>query len=173
MIGFGSVDMRVMADDVQMAFRAKGFRVWADEFVYATDRIAMPGDATLQPRVIRFDPDSYFVHLANAVSIRNAAGVEGFAPTIGIQIRDADCGFCFSDDQAGPIPAQLQAGSASQPYILAAPYVWQPGGRALVTFRTLNIGASRATIQLCLWGLKLFTRPFTKQSFDKVGFAEH
>ncbi len=172
MIGAGTADLKLMADDVLCAFRGKGYRVWADEFFYNTERIVMPGNTTPQPQTIRFDPDSYFIHLANLISIRNAAGVEGFRPTVGFQLRDADSGYIFSDPGLGPIPAQLQCGSNTEPYLLAAPYLWPPGGRAVVTLLTLNTG-QLGTVIVTLWGLKMFTRPYTKERPEKIGYPEH
>jgi hypothetical protein len=172
MIGYGTIDCRIMADGICLAFRGKGYTVWSEEFFYSTPFVTMPGDGTPQPQQIRFDPDSYFVQIGTFISIRNEHGIEGFAPTVGVLLKDADTGYFFSDDRFSPIPAQHQAGSGTEPYLLPVPYVWKPGGRASIVFRTLNTGLL-GTVQVSLWGVKLFTRPYTDDRFDKIGFVDH
>lgn len=161
-----------MADDAILAFRSKGYRVWTQDFRYNTASVVMPGNTTPQPQQINISGDSYFIHLGNLISIRNANGVEGFRPTVGFQLKDADSGYLFHDLQFPVIPAQLQCGSNTEPFLLAAPYVWTPGSRAVVTLMTLNT-AQLGTVIFTLWGLKLWTRPFTNQRMDQLGYPEH
>jgi hypothetical protein len=171
MLNPGTTDLLIMADDMLSWWRQKGYNVWCREFMYCAPLVVLPGDASLRPQQIRFDPDSYFVHLANLISIRNANGVEGFRPTVGFQLQDADSGYFFSDPNLGTIPAQLQCGSSTEAYLLACPYLWTPGSRAVVTLRTLNT-AALGTVIVSLWGLKMFTRPYVKLRFQQIGFPE-
>src|SRR3989304_3333902 len=151
-----------MADDVQLAYRRQGFNVWAAEFRYPTDRVVPPGTPDARPQQINFAPDSIFVWLGTLISIRNAAGVETFRSTVGVQIRDADSGYQFSAPQLQEIPAGLTCGSPSEPFILPCPYLWPPGGRCQVGLRTLNT-AQLGTALLELYGFKMFTQPFTRR----------
>lgn len=159
-----SLDLKLMADDVQLAYRRQGFNVWASDFRYVTERVILPGTADLRPQQLMFQPDSIFVWLATQISIRNAAGVETFRSTVGVQIQDADSGYFFSSPQTGPIPAQLVCGSTAEPFILPCPYLWPPGGRASVVLRTLNT-AQLGTVILELYGFKMFTAPFTRRLY--------
>ena len=164
-----SLDLKLMADDVICAYRRKGFQAWTYEYRYPTNRVVMPGSAAqLRPEPISFLPDCLFIWLGTFITIRNSNGVEGFRPTIGVQLKDADSGYVFSSIAFGQIPAQLQAGSAGDPYILPCPYLFRPAGRAVVTFQTLNT-AVLGTVQLDLWGVALYTKPFTRDLL----FPEH
>jgi hypothetical protein len=163
-----SLDLKLMADDVLLAYRRQGFKAYSEEFRYPTDRVVMPGTPDARPQQINFQPDSIFVQLATIISIANAAGVMTFTSTVGLQIRDADTGYQFNAPVGIEIPAQLIAGSSAEPFILPCPYLWRPGGRCQVGLRTLNT-AQLGTVIVDLYGFKLYTQPFTRQLY----YPEH
>lgn len=160
-----SLDLKLMADDVLLAYRRQGFNAYAEEFRYPTNRVILPGaPGAFQPQQINFQPDSIFVWLATLMSDENANDVMTFRSTVGLQIRDADTGYQFSAPVNQEIPAQLIAGSCAEPFILPCPYLWPPGGRCLIGLRTLNV-AQLGTVIVDLYGFKLYTQPFTRKLY--------
>jgi hypothetical protein len=155
-------DLKTMGDDVALAYRRKGWKVWTQDFMYPTRRVVMPGDARqTRPEPILFQPDSIFCWLATEVTIANAANAIGYRPTVGFRIFDTSSSYKFSQQEFGELPAQLHSGQGGSQFLLSFPYLFRPGGRAQVVFRTLNT-AALGTILLTLWGLKIYTRPFTR-----------
>lgn len=158
----GTMDLKLMADDVAEAYSRAGFDAWTAEFFYPTPRTVLSGTPSQVSRLpILFESDSFFCFLGTLIDIRDSNGVIGYRPAIGMQIQDMDSGYFFSDMLAGPIPAQLHSGMPGTPYQLDYPYVFPPGGRATVTLMTLDT-AHLGTVIVTLWGLKIFTRPYSR-----------
>lgn len=157
-----TMDLKLMADEVAESYRRAGFQTWTQEFFYPTDRVVMSGSPSQPSRQqIRFESDAFFCYLGNLCDIRTAGNFLGYAPTIGVQVQDADSGYFFSDMNFQQIPAQLHSGMPGTPWQFAYPYIFPPGGRATVTLRTLNTG-TLGTIIFTLWGIKVYTRPYSR-----------
>ena len=165
-----TIDARLMADDVALAYRRKGFDVRTAQFHhnFSVQTLASIG-ATARDSVA-VNADGFFVWLATAMSTRGRVGASDYdalneeSALIGVGVRITDVQGSYQFTGPDRLPHQTLAGSAEAPYILGFPYIFRPTSRIQAEFlhEYGTFSADPVRVQLSLIGVYLWTTPYTR-----------
>ncbi len=162
-----TMDLKLMADDVALAYRRANFKVKTTTFFYSFPQIAAAALNTRAFQTLAIDTDSLFVVLAinhrkqHDIFMRASAGC-------GLKITDLQNSYTFGEVTL--VPSESIAGSGEAPSVLPFPYILAPGSRVRADIIHLAgnpnpVAAPDAkvvTVSLTLVGIKLITAPFTR-----------
>lgn len=168
-------DMKIMADDIGLAYRRAGFTVRTYTHYHSFDPLVV---ATLNARAngtIAQEGDSLFAWIATCAGLRQN-GLQLTTQGLGLKLTDIQSGFTFSGNQFRPHEAIT--GSAESPYIMPFPWMLRPHERIRAEIlHFAGIGPTTVpapettpiTFQLTLLGIRIYTFPFTR----KIILPEH
>lgn len=166
------LDVKLMADDVLMAYRGKGFKAWTESFNYNLPLVpgtligigdGGPGRVDPPPR-FAIDADSLYVWLATALIQRNVTDPFGGAeaanmPTNALRCRISTMSDSYQLNGPGFRPIEALTGVGEWPHFFAYPMILAPSETVLVE---LDMADESARTELTLIGVKLFTEPYTR-----------
>ncbi len=160
-----TIDLKLMGDDVALAYRRAGFKVKTHTFFYNFPQLTAVNLNDRASTLLSIDQDSLYVVLALSHYKRQADTRLTALLGCGLKITDLQNSYTFGDVDL--VPSEAIAGSGEAPSILPFPYILVPGSKVRAEIVNLN-GATvfagfKVDLFLCLIGLKLITTPFTKQ----------
>lgn len=162
-------DMKIMADDVSLAYRRAGFDVRTYAFYHTFDPLAVAALNAKANGTIQQEGDSLFAWLATCGALRQN-GRQHTTQGLGLKLTDVQSGYNFSGRDFRPHEAV--AGSAESPYIMPFPWILQPYDRVraeVIHFAGIgpttipNPDTTPITYQLTLLGIRIYTFPFTRK----------
>lgn len=159
----GLADMRIMLDDVCLAYRQAGYEVSTRAFQYHSERVTVTDAAPRRtPAVVQVDEDSLFIWtgLSYFNNDTDHGGMMSQYAGLRLTLR------LLSSDAMiiGPdlIPAPAALGSGEAPHLFGYPIILKPGEEVAVAWA--QAGEGGANVQIGLLGCKLFTKPYTRDA---------
>lgn len=162
-------DMKLMADDISLAYRRAGFDVRTYSYYHTFPPLVVANLNDVANATIAQEGDSLFAWLATCAGLRQ----NGFQLTtqgLGLKMTDVQSGFTLAGDAFRPHDAIV--GSAESPYIMAFPWILRPHDRIraeVIHFAGIapaivpNPETTPITFQLTLLGIRIYTFPFTRK----------
>lgn len=162
-------DMKLIADDVGLAYRRAGFEVRTYTYYKTFAPLVV---AALNDRAnasIQQEPDSLFAWIGTCAGLRQN-GIQHTTQGLGLKMIDVQSGATLAGEDFRPHEAIT--GAAESPYIMPFPWILRPRERIraeVIHFAGIgpatipNPNTTPITFQLTLIGIRIYTFPFTRK----------